>query len=224
MMCLKLKFRFMKYKTHNALIILFMICLIPNLFSHSKEWKTKNIDGGKIMVKYCISERIDEKGKKVPLIEDIVKSTDSLNILDCIALMKDVSRHKEFTGDYISEKVGIISDNEYIVYYFSKNPWPIANSDCVANMKFSEDKVEKTAVFRFTAAPSEYKTGNVKRMTYYDITYSFKDLGNGTVEITETGKTTPPVDVPLWIIKSAFPGAPASSMRKLVKLSKEKNK
>lgn len=58
-------------------------------------------------------------------------------------------------------------------------------------------------------------------MTYYSMTYSFNDIGNGNVEITVTGKSTPPVKVPHLLIKSAFPGVPANTIRKMVKLLKE---
>lgn len=209
---------------HTLQIELLMLCMFflsSSISAQTEGWKTAKLDNGKITVKYKISTRTDENGEKLQLIEDISTTTDSLSMQNCISVMKDVSKHKEFTDDYISEKVKTISDSEWVVYYYSKNPWPIANSDCVSMMTFSENTTEKIAVFKFTAAPSEFKKGNVKRMTYYNVTYSFKDLGNGTVEITETGKTTPPVKVPLWIIRSAFPGVPANALRKFVKLAKE---
>lgn len=73
-------------------------------------------------------------------------------------------------------------------------------------------------------APAEYRKGDVDRMTHYNVTYTFKDLDNGTVEIIMTGKSSPSVKVPVWLIKSAFPGAPANALRKRVKLAKEEGK
>jgi hypothetical protein len=213
----------MKHTLKTELLMLNSILLSFNILAQDKDWKTAKSDYGKITVNYKISTRTDENGKKVPLIEDMTTTTDSLSMQNCISLMKDVSKHKEFTDDYTSEKVKTISDNEWVVYYYSKNPWPIANSDCVSKMTFSENMTEKTATFKFTAAPNEFKKGKVKRMTCYNVTYSFKDLGNGKVEITITGKSTPPVKVPLWIIRSAFPGVPVTALRKFVKLAKDMN-
>jgi hypothetical protein len=214
----------MKTKVQIGCFILGMIFLNTSIFAQADEWKTAKLDDGKITVQYNISTRIDENGEEVQLIEDTTTTADSLSIQNCILVMKDVSKHKEFTDDQISEKVKTISDSEWVVYYYTDNPWPIANSDCVSRMTFFEDTTKKTAVFKFTAAPFEYKEVDVERMTYYDVMYSFKDLGNGKVEITMTGKTTPPVKVPLWIIRLAFPEAPASALRKFVKLAKDINK
>lgn len=114
-----------------------------------------------------------------------------------------------------------ISPNEWIIYYYTDNPWPIANSDCVSRMTFTENKEGKTATFTFVATPSEYEKGNVNRMTHFNVVYTFKDLENGKVKITMIGKSSPPVKVPMWLIKLAFPSAPANAIRKLVELVKE---
>ena len=43
----------------------------------------------------------------------------------------------------------------------------------------------------------------------------------GQYRITMRGKSSPPVKVPMWLVKSAFPKAPASAVRDIVKLVKE---
>jgi hypothetical protein len=202
------------------------IILIPILFSiciqaQTNNWIARKFFDGKIEAKYRISERIDENGARVTLIEDNSTTTDSLSLQQCIAFMKDVSKHKQFTDDKISKMVRALSDSSWVVYYYTDNPWPINNSDCVAIMKYTVNPDNNSASFAFVAAPNEYESGNVSRITYYSITYLFEDLGNGTVKITMNGRTTPPVKVPLWLIKSAFPKAPAEALRKLVKGIKE---
>lgn len=214
----------MKISPKTGPIILYGFFLSTNILAQTAEWKTKEIDNGKITVSYRISDRIDGSGDKVPLIEDSSVTIASLDIDDLISLLKDVSRHREFTDDHISEKTSTISDSEWVVYYYSKNPWPVANSDCVARMTFSENKLEKRAIFRLIAAPAEFRKGDVNRMTHYNVTYTLRELNDGTVEITMTGKASPPMKVPLWLIKSAFPGAPANALRKMVKLAKEEGK
>ena len=211
----------MRIKAQIGFVMLGMIFLNINIIAQTQQWNTKILDKGKITVKYRITNQVDAKGQEVLIIEDSSSVTENLDFQKCITLLKDVLGHKEFTGDKVSKKVKDISENESIVYYYAKNPWPIANSDCVARMTYYYDETEKRALFQFTAAPSEFETGDVARMTNYNVTYSFRDLGGGMVEIIVTGKTSPPVKVPLWMIKSAFPGVPAKALRKIVKLTKK---
>jgi hypothetical protein len=197
-----------------------MIALGVRGFAQADGWKTAKLDKGQITVQYRISERATESGLKVPMIEDITTTVAGVSLKSCIALMKDPSMHKGFTGDSSSETIEVVSDHEWLVYYFTKNPWPVPDSDCVAVMTFTEDVAQGTAVFTLSAAPDRMENRKVKRMSFYNISYSFKDLGNGSVEIIETGRSSPAVEVPLWLIKSAFPGAPADSIRKFVKIAK----
>ncbi len=83
---------------------------------------------------------------------------------------------------------------------------------------FIEDKKEKTAIFKLSAVPTEYEMGDVNRMQFFNIEYTFKDLGKGRVRITIEGNSSPPVKVPMWLVKSAFPKAPASTVKKIIKL------
>ncbi|MFC2112948.1 hypothetical protein ACFLTA_06745 [Bacteroidota bacterium] len=55
--------------------------------------------------------------------------------------------------------------------------------------------------------------GDVNRMTHFNVPYSIGDLGDGTVELL--------VKVPFWLIKSAFPDAPAKALKSFAKLAKE---
>jgi hypothetical protein len=190
--------------------------------SQETKWKSKTIDKGTTTIKYCISERIDGKGKKVPLIQDNTSTTISgISMEKCIALMKDISKHKFFTGDYISKLIKTISENEWIIYYYTKNPLFIENSDCVCKMILEQDKEQKTVRFTLKATPDEYKNENVKRMDYYNVAYMFKEIENKKIEMTLTGESTPPVKVPIFIIKSAFPGAPLNAVKKIIALLKE---
>ncbi|OHD75949.1 MAG: hypothetical protein A3J97_02875 [Spirochaetes bacterium RIFOXYC1_FULL_54_7] len=204
----------------SLLGIVCAFCIVLGASAEEAQWKTSSLDKGTISVQYRISERITDGGIKVPLIEDITTTVATVSLQSCIALMMDVRRHKDFMGDYSSEVIKVISDNAWTVYYYTKNPWPIADSDCVAVMSFSEDATQGTAIFKLTAAPDMMEDKHVGRMSFYNIEYSFKDLKDGTVKITVTGRTSPPVEAPLWLIKSAFPGIPADGIRKFVKVAK----
>lgn len=205
-----------------SLIILCLMCLNITIVAHAKDWKTETLDDGTITVQSKISKRTDDNDEKVQLIEYIVTTTtDDVSLQSYLALLKDVSKHHVFQDDKESKIVKTISEYEWIVYYYTDAPWPFSDSDCVAHMTFAEDPMEKTAVFTFTAAPDMFEKQKVKRMTYYNMTYVFKDVGNGRVEITITAQMSPTERVPGWMISAAFPDAAADVVRKVVKLAKE---
>ncbi len=211
----------MKNILQIRLIILCMIFLSTILLARADEWKTKKTKDGKITVKYKISKQTDKNSNNLPLIEYIATTTDVLSIQNCISVMKNVSKHKEFQGDKVSRKIKTISENEWVVYYYTKIPGPLPDSDCVAKMIFSEDPMKKMAAFKFTAAPSLLKKTKVRRFTNYNVTYRFRDLGNGKVKITVIAKMSSTLKVPLWMVRAAFPDAASYILRKFTKLAKE---
>lgn len=219
----RIKINVMKNKVQIGLIILGMIFLNTNLFAQTIDWKTETTKDGKVTVKSKISKRTDERGNNVQLIEYVATTTASVSMQNCISVVKDVSKHKEFTDDEVSKKVKTISDNECVVYYYTNSPWPMPDSDCVMKMNFSEDETKRMAVFTLTAAPSMFEKKDVERTTCYNVTYAFIDLGNGKVEMTVTGKMSPTVKAPDWMIRAWFPDGPADILRIILKLAKSSN-
>jgi len=212
-----------KYRVQMGLILLGMFFVNSNIIAQTKEWDTETTKDGKVTVNSRISKRTDDKGEEVQLIEYEATTTASVGIRNCISVVKDVSKHKEFMDDELSKKVETISDNEWVIYYYTNSPWPMPDNDTVAKMDFSEDETEGVATFTVTAAPSMFEMGDVDRMTYYNVTYVFKDLGNGEVEMTVIGKMSPTVQAPAWMVSSWFPEGPADILRGIVKLALNEN-
>ena len=117
-------------------------------------------------------------------------------------------------------KCKTISDNEWLIYYYFDAPWPLPNSDCVSKMNFSEDVTNGIVTFTLTAEPSMYEKKDVKRLTYYNVTYIFKDIGNGQVEMTSIARLTPVIKVPEWFVRSFFPDGPVRYLQRLLLLAK----
>jgi hypothetical protein len=205
----------------KPLAILILIASFTNLnaIAQSTDWKTEKSEDGKIIVTSKISKRIDEDSKEVQLIEYVAKTTAHVSLNKCISVMKDISKHKEILNENVSEMLRSISENEWLIYYYFDAPWPIPNSDCVSKMNFSEDLKNGLATFTLTAEPAMYENKDVKRLTYYNLTYTFKDLGNGKVEMTSTAKLTPVVQAPDWIVKNFFPEGPARYLQRLLVLA-----
>jgi hypothetical protein len=201
-------------------IMLGMICLGVVISAQAKERKTANVGYDNITEEYAISERTNEHGEKVPLIEYSASATVKCSYQSVVSIMKDVANHNKFTNADISKKVEALSDSEWVVYYYSKVRL-LTDYDCVAIMTIHEDAVRKSAHFAFTSAPALYRKTGANRITYYMITYEFKDLNNGFLEATMTAKMTPPIKVPPTMTRAAYVGAVADCFRKFIRLAWE---
>jgi hypothetical protein len=204
----------------KLIIGIILTFISSNIFAQTSEWTTEKTEDGKISVTSKISKRTDDIDGEVQLIEYVATTTANVSLQSCISIMKDISKHKEILNEEVSEMIQTISDNEWLIYYYFDAPWPIPNSDCVTKMIFSEDVINKIASFTITAEPSSYAQSNVKRLTYYNVSYTFKDLENGSVEITSTAKLTPAVQAPDWIVKNFFPDGAARYLQRLLVLAK----
>lgn len=207
-------------KSLSIIVLLILLFTSENVFAQTNNWKTEKTEDGKITVTSKISKRTDENANEVQLIEYIASTTANVSFQNCISVMKDISKHREILNEEISEIIRSISDNEWLIYYYFNAPWPIPNSDCVARMNFSEDLSNKIATFTLTAEPLMFDTKDVKRVTYYSVSYSFKDIGNGRVEMTSKAKLTPVMQAPEWIVREFFPNGPARYLERLLALSK----
>src|ERR1035437_731774 len=170
-------------KTRRLPKMIFILLMFTNNgYSQTHLWKTDKNADGTITVKSFVSERIDQKGETVPLIEYIAATSGMMTLQNCIKIMKDVSVHNLFLDTKSNEKIKTISDNEWYNYYVFSAPWPFSPSDCIVKVNFAEDGKAKMAIFTLTATPSILKMTSMNRFSYYNFIYSFKDLGNGNVE------------------------------------------
>ena len=53
------------------------------------------------------------------------------------------------------------------------------------------------------------------------MSYQFKDLTNGKVEITIIGKMSPLIKIPLWMLRNTMPNRPAETLYKIIALANE---
>ncbi len=197
---------------------LFLLC--AGVYAQAPEWKNAISKDGEKSVRYRIAKRLDEKGESVPLIEYVAAGTRKTTLEKCVAIMKDAALHKVFQGDDVSELIGTISENEWILYYFTKGAGPFPDSDCVSRMTFTMDMSGKKATFSIIAAPERLEKRKTKRMTYYAMNYVFEDSGSGTVAITVSASMSPPFNVPDWALKMSFPQAAFDVLDKFAELAK----
>lgn len=188
--------------------------------AHANDWKKEKTDDGKVSVEYRVSQLNDTGGGDAPLIEYKASMIDSASFQKCVSTLMDVSKHKEINDDEASETIRTVSESEWIVYYNLKIPWPLPKTDCVLRMNFSQDTVNKSAEFTFAAAPDQAPSKGKKRFSIHRISYTIRDLGNGKVELSTVGKSSPPFKLPLWMIRANFPNGASDPLKNLARLAK----
>lgn len=204
-------------KSANYLLIVFLLISL-NIFGQKENWTKEMSKDGKVEVMNFISTRIDDDGNEVQLAEYSATTIAEGNIENFSTLLKDASLHKRFMDNTdISEEVKVLADNQWLVYYYFDSPWPMPNSDCVMKMKFTENKAEKTIVYEGVPTPKLLEEKDVKRMTYYVVNYTVKQLEGGKVDVSMWAKVTPVVSGPDWMMNAWFPKGPAGILTRLVK-------
>lgn len=210
----------MNTKIQQGMLLLSIILFTTKLSAQTDEWKTILSKDGKTTVKYNFSSRMDDDGDKVPVVETITTTTDNIDIDYCISLMKDISKHKEFRGDKSSKLIKTVSENKWIIYYYSDKTLITPAVDGSYLMVFEEDLLNKTAVFTITADPTLVEKTNASRLTYVKETYKFKEIDENKLEITIQTMASPGFKVPAVAMKRAFPKKSFDNMEKFLKAAK----
>lgn len=200
--------------------MILVVFLSTNAVAQTNTWKTTYRDQGRIKVQYFVSERTNEEGNKVPWIKYTAVAIAKINVNKSIVLFSDPTEYGKLIGLETCEKIKSISDNEWVNYSTASPGWPIADFDWVARMTFSKNANTRTVKFTSTAEPDFIERTKFKRITFDNESYTFKDLGNGEIEITINLEETPAVKVPGWLLKMAVPGNAADLLRKIIKYSK----
>lgn len=202
----------------NLVIVVSFLCTTLS----AQEWKKEKSKDGRVVVESRISQPNKEDGKGIPVIEYVATAQVNTTLAKCIEVIKEFSKHSELFEDTpITKKIKDISKNEWLVYYYIDAPWPAPNNDCVTRITFTEDKVKREATFMGIAAPDEYEMKDVKRMTVNEIVYHFRIEQNGKVTITVSGKFSPVVDVPNWLMNTWAPEGPAKIVEGIIRLASE---
>lgn len=200
-------------------ILLTVISVVAG--AENSDWEEAELRRDRITVKYRITEREDSSGNRLqPLIEYSASSVEKLNFDKCVALMKDVSRHKEFMESKSSELISTLSDSSWIIYYHYPSAGPIPEADAVMNFSYSTEDEGKSAAFIIEADPALIPKKDMKRVALDYEVFRFRDLGNGEVAVSMEVKTIPAMNVPQWMLNLAFPGAAGDIIKNIRKIVK----
>ena len=206
-------------------ILLFSLAIVifsqPG-FTQTAKWERELSKDGKIEVMYHVGDWTNKTGEEVQLIEYIATTTTDLSLENCIKTMRDVSLHKQFMGDTEeSKELETYSENEWLAYYFFEPPWPMTDNDCVmkVNLNISDDN--KTYVFVGESVPELIEKKDVKRLEFYEYSYTLEEQDDNMVIFNISVKLTPVGSAPNWMVKKWFPKGPIEFMEKFINLASE---
>ncbi|MDD3542562.1 MAG: hypothetical protein PHO69_07800 [Petrimonas sp.] len=211
----------MKITILQSTLLAWMVSLGANLSAQTDEWKTALSKNGKITAKYNFSSRINEDDDKVPVVKTITTTTESIGIDNCIALMKNIAKHKDFRGEKSSKLINKISENEWSIYYYNDGMLLTPAVDGSYRMILEEDRKNKTATFTLTADPTLIEKTDMARLTYAKEIYSFKEVEGNQLEITIKTTVSPGFKVPFLMMKKAFPRKSFEHMEKFLEAAKK---
>lgn len=180
-----------------------LMLTVFNVFSQNRNWKTESSKDGKSIVKYELVK--EQKGTHFYYIAQTSANT-SMEELD--NYFSNASNHKNFLERTPkSEVIKKISNNVWLTYYYFNAPWPMADSDVV--VKIDRSRKDDKLVFSANAISSDYKEGDVDRITDYKFIYEFEKINDQTTKVTITADYIPVGSVPNFLIKTWFPEGPA---------------
>ncbi|WP_436418376.1 hypothetical protein KCV26_06995 [Petrimonas sulfuriphila] len=211
----------MDIKIRQSIFLLSIFLSGTQLSAQTDEWKTALSKNGKITAKYNFSSRINEDDDKVPVVKTITTTTESIGIDNCIALMKNIAKHKDFRGEKSSKLINKISENEWSIYYYNDGMLLTPAVDGSYRMIFEEDRKNKTATFTLTADPTLIEKTDMARLTYAKEIYSFKEVEGNQLEITIKTTVSPGFKVPFLMMKKAFPRKSFEHMEKFLEAAKK---
>ncbi len=207
---------FQFYLSRYFLSILYFF-VIFNSISNAQEnkWNKEISSDGKIEVDYRIYKETNENGEDIQIVEYNVITTSVLDYEKCIAMMNDITNHKDFSDETEeSYKLKDLSKDESLIYYYIDAPWPMPNSDCVSILTITEK--ENSIVYNLIASPGSYEMKDVKRMMISEANYIFEKGPDNKVKITNYSKFSPVANVPQWLLNTWFPKGPIHIMENII--------
>lgn len=180
-----------------------------SMFSQERNWTFEKSKDAKSTVKY---ELVKEDNRTH--FYYVAQTTANVSLDELDAYFSDTDNHKYFLESTpITEKFKILSENEWLAYYFFDAPWPLSNSDIV--IKINRSRKDNNLIFTATSISNDYKKSNVERMSKYKVIYTFEKINASETRITYNADYIPVGSIPKFLIKAWFPEGPANIVTNL---------
>ena len=212
----------MKHTLKTGFIVLCAFYLSTAVHAQREGWKQDKTKDGKVLVSYNLKEHRDEKGKKYNVLEFEAVTSGEVNIENCLLVLKDDSKHKDFMDDAEdTERIRDLSEDEWLTYYLLKKRWPMPVADVVTRYTLEEDPSNRTYTLTGVPAPDMYPDQGIARMRHSYSTYTLRDLGNGITEVTMYSSSVPLASIPKMLLATWIPNGPADMVNGIIRLAQE---
>lgn len=187
---------------YPALLILGFLLLL-SFATDQDHWK-KDFDDGELV----IYTRNHSDGIKE------FKGTIVLNttLKNCVGLLYDVARHKDFmygvgTGKVVDEE----SEVKRYLHYIVEMPWPLDDRDIVSLVSTTQDPETKTVQMVTKSTPSKIPETELDRMERAEGLWQFRPIGEKQVEVTYQ-YLSDPEGIPTWVVNMFLLTAPKNTL------------
>ena len=202
-----------------------VLCILlpsSHIKAQNEGWKQDKTKDGKVLVSYNFLEKIDENGKKFNVLEFEAVTKAAVSLESCLAVLTDNSRHKDFMEDAEhTERIKVLSEDEWLSYYKLKSRWPMPETDVVTRYKLELKPDYNSFILTGYPAPDMYPDQGLKRMQESFSRYTITDLGEGQCEVTMYSKSVPVASIPKMLLKTWIPNGPANMVNGIVRLAQE---
>ena len=198
----------------TKVLLLFLFALSAHAGHSQYDWKfTKEKDGIKV---FESETKTDYKAIKVEC--TLPGTYDKL-----IALLNDVSRHKEWV---YNNKISYILKKNSIhdIYYYTETylPWPMSNRDAVIHLTMKRDSLDRFLQITGTGLPKNIpeKSGKV-RVPRTSVSWYVTKQGPTSIHVVYTFDADPGGSLPAWLVNSFAEKGPFESFKKLAEILKK---
>ena len=140
-----------------------------------------------------------------------------------IALLNDVSRHKEWV---YNNKISYILKKNSIhdIYYYSETylPWPMSNRDAVIHLTMKRDSLDRFLQITGTGLPKNIpeKSGKV-RVPRTAVSWYVTKESPTSIHVVYTFDADPGGSLPAWLVNTFADKGPFESFKKLAEILKK---
>lgn len=175
-------------------------------------WKVaKDKQGVKIETRFIEGWSVKEYRATVTIQTSLAKAVEAY---------RDPKQRQQYMSNAEVSNLEDLSRNHFVSYYRGNAPWPVADRDNITRSKiyWSGQQVKITMECLPDYIPAKAGVVRIPRSKGY---WLFKDLGNGSIKVTQQSVTDLGGNVPDWLVNSAIVDAPFDMLKAMKKVLEE---
>lgn len=196
---------------NSLTVLLLMFACLSQLVSAQEEWELRKDDEGIQVYTRDVEGSPYDAVKATTVVENVRLSAMVALVEDTDACADWVDRCAE---SYLHQR---ISETEAQVYTHTNLPFPVKDRDMLATMKWTQDPSTLEVTMESEAANGvlDEVRGRV-RLIDGEVSWHFKPLDSGRVEITNQAHIDPNGPLPGWLVNLLLVDTPFETLKSFV--------